>query len=466
MSSGPAGMEWDGSRLSYQFWSAQQEALDEFMGGEHDITAFLGGYGSGKTTTGARLLNTLATTYPGSKHAAIAIDFKKGSQTTFEELFRNLPGERTHILTSTYNGPEHSPIVEDYNRNDHRLTFVNDSVIRLGTADNPDDVIGDEYMSIWLDEPSKYHPNTKLYDMALETIPTRLRAHDPQLGQFWSLTGNGYNAAYEILRERRNQDGDEINHDIHITYASVLDNPFLDEEVRGRFRRQYEGTAKEEQALYGGFATAEGLVYEVERGRQIVEADEFGDRLPPLESDYALLGYDAGWQDPRVVLDLRRTIGDNTLVVWDEYYQSQQHVDDAIAWLDAPELEDTQSSVDPYADSRPDGVIVTEHDPADRDDFENAGWSTVNAEKDIEKGISEVSDRFNPVDPETGERQPPRLYVTERCENTVKELFTYKRDQVGGTDAKDHAMDALRYAVMGVARGDDAGMGLASVSTR
>lgn len=457
----PAGMSWDpetGS-LRYEFWNAQQEALDEFMSGEHDITAFLGGYGSGKTTTGARLLNTLAMSFPGSKHAAIAIDFKKGSQTTFEELFRNLPGERTHILTSNYNGPENSPIIEDYNRNDHRLTYINDSVVRLGTADNPDDVIGDEYMSVWLDEPSKYHPNTKLYDMALETIPTRLRAHDPQLGQFWSLTGNGYNAAYEILREGRNIDGESINHDIHITYASVLENPFLDEDVRARFRRQYKGTAKEEQALYGGFATAEGLVYEVERGRQIVEADEFGDRLPPLDSEYAVFGYDAGWQDPRVVLDIRKTIGDNSLVVFDEFYESQVHVDDAIAWLDEPAPGDDR-------DDRPGGVIVTEHDPADRDDFESAGWSTVNAEKDIERGISEVSSRFNPVDDETGERLPPRLYVTERCENTVKELFTYKKDQVGGADAKDHAADALRYAIMGVARGDDAGMGLASVSTR
>jgi len=454
-SSEPAGMEWEPSTASlrYQFWSAQQEALDEFMSGEHDITAFLGGYGSGKTTTGARLLNTLATTYPGSKHAAIAIDFKKGSQTTFEELFRNLPGERTHILTSNYNGPENSSIVEDYNRNDHRLTFVNDSVIRLGTADNPDDVIGDEYMSVWLDEPSKYHPNAKLYDMALETIPTRLRAHDPQLGQFWSLTGNGYNAAYEILRERRNADGDDINHDIHITYASVLENPFLDEDVRARFRRQYSGTAKEEQALYGGFATAEGLVYEVERGRQIVPLEAFGERLPPLDSDYAVYGYDAGWQDPRVVLDIRTTIGDNSLVVYDEFYKSQVHVDEAIDWLGEP-------------GERPEGVIVTEHEPADRDDLESAGWSTVNAEKDIERGIAEVSSRFNPVDDETGERQPPRLYVAERCENTVKELFTYKQDQVGGADAKDHAMDSLRYAIMGVERGDDAGMGLASVSTR
>lgn len=446
------GMSWDPETgdLRYEFWGDQQEALDAYMSQQYEIVAFLGGYGSGKTTTGARLTNTLAMSFPGSKHAVMAIDFKKGNDTTFETLFKNLPGERTHILTSSYNGPEKSPIIEDYNRNDHRLTYINDSVVRLGTADNPDDLIGDEYMSIWLDEPSKYHPNDKLYDMSLETLPTRLRSHDPQFGQFWSLTGNGYNATYEILRERKGRDGEPINHDIHITYASVLDNPFLSEERRAQFKNMYAGTSKEEQALHGGFATAEGLVYEVERGRQIVDRDAFGDRLPPIESDYRVYGYDAGWQDPRVVLELGRTIGDKRLVVLDEFYRSETHVDEAIEWLDG----------------RPDGVVITEHDPADRDDFESAGWSTVNAVKDIEKGIAEVSSRFNPVDPETGERKPPRLYVTERCENTVKELFTYKRDQVGGTDAKDHAMDSLRYAIMGVAQGDDGGIGLAAVSSR
>lgn len=460
----PEGMAWNPDRgtVSYEFWSAQQSALDEFMSREHDITAFLGGFGSGKTTTGARLLITLAQRFPGSKHAAMAIDFQKGNETTFEELFKNLPGQRTHVLTSGFNGPEQSPIVADYNRNDHRLTFTNDAVIRLASADHPQSVIGDEFMSVWLDEPSKYHPTQKLYEIALDVIPSRLRSHEPQFGQFWSLTGNGYNAAYKILQERVNESGEELGTEIFVKKASMLNNPYLSERVKERQRRQYAGTSVAEQALFGGFAAAEGLVYDIDREEHLVGLDihtendtehlavEIDGRTVPIDPSYRVYGYDQGWHpDPRAMVELGRTVGQQRIVVLDEFCRTKSPLPDSMRWLSG----------------KPGGVIACEHMPEDIEEF-NAGSSkapqydpqefeAIKANKSLDAGIQKVAGEWlNPRDAE-GEPLPPRLLVADRCEELVNEFFSYKQEDIGGKSADDHLLDCLRYAVMAIEEGRD-----------
>lgn len=447
----------ESGRLEYEFWSAQREALDAYLSGEYDIVALLGGYGSGKTVTGSNLVITLAWDQPGSKWLANAIDFQKGDETTFETLFEQLPGERTHILTSNHNGPENSPIVADYNRQKHRLTLTNDSVIRLGSADHPDSVIGDEFAGAWLDEPSKYHPNNKLYQLGLDTVPSRLRDHDPQLGQFWTLTGNGYNAAYKILSERKNADDEEINQRIKIVYASTLNNPYLDEKTKEKQARQFGGSAKEDQALHGGFDAAEGLVYDFDRERHLAPLDVYTEensdgeeikhiainhngRTIPIDASYRLYGYDAGWHpDPRAFLELGKTAFGNRLVVLDEYRKTRTHLKDGIRWLN----------------ERQTGVVAAEHEPEDIEEMEKEGIPAIRANKSLDPGIAEVSDWLNPRDEETGGRLPPRLLVSDRCDMLVNEFNSYKQEDKGGSAAEDHLLDCLRYAIMAVKDGED-----------
>jgi hypothetical protein len=473
-SGSPGGMSWnpDTGKISFEFWEAQREALDAFMSGEYDITAFLGGFGSGKTTTGARLIITLAQASPGSKHAAMAIDFQKGNETTFEELFKNLPGQRTHILTSNFNGPEQSPIVADYNRNDHRLTFTNDSIIRLASADHPQSVIGDEFQSVWLDEPSKYHPSEKLYEIALDVVPSRLRSFEPQYGQFWSLTGNGYNAAYRILQERVNASGEELGTEIFVKRASMLNNPYLSDAVKERQRRQYSGTSVEEQALHGGFAAAEGLVYDLNREEHIrpldihqtnnerhIAVDLWDGRTVPVDPEYRIYGYDHGWHpDPRAALEIGRTVGENRLVVLDEFIRTKSPLPETMRWL-AP---------------KPGGVIASEHMPEDIEEL-NSGdedapqydpreFEAIEANKSLDAGIPKVSSWLNPRD-ENGEPLPPELLIADRCEELINEFFSYKQEDIGGKSADDHLLDCLRYAVMAVEDGNDvpSSMGFGSI---
>ena len=434
----PDGMSWDPAtdesdepaRLGFDVWDAQRETLDAVDSGDADIVAFLAGYGSGKSVFGARWLLTQALEYPGSKFLAMGMDFKKARDTTFTKLFAQLPGERTTLTTSGFNGPESSPIVADYNRQAHRLTLVNDSVIVLGSADKYNRYAGAEFGAAWLDEPSHY--GETLHELT-GMITTRLRGVDGPKTQVWTLTGEGFNAAWEILEKRQDADGEPIGLDIDVCRASVLDNPYLTDGDKERFRRKYEGTAKEEQALHGGFAAATGLVYsDFSRDTHVIDHADAVDRLQDTDDGdrWRVYGYDAGWRDPRVVVELGRT-DYGQLVVLDEFHASGTHVEDAIKWF--------------KEGSKPKGRIFAEHEPADIQKFRKAGFPATKAEKSIDAGISELRKRL-----ETDDNDRVGLLVSDRCRHLIREFLGYKEDHVGTAQATDHALDALRYAVMGV----------------
>jgi phage terminase large subunit-like protein len=272
----PDGVTWnrEESALTYDVWDAQRRTLEAVDTDESDIVAFLAGYGSGKTVFGARWLIKQALEYDGSRFLGMGIDFTKARDTTFRVLFEQLPGERTGIVTSSYNGPESSPAVADYNRQDHRLTLVNDSVIKLGSADRWNRYAGDEYGGVWLDEPSHYGED--LHDL-LEMIGSRLRGVDGPKAQLWTLTGNGHNAAFDILERKQDSDGEALGLNIDLVRASTLNNPFLDTGEKERFERQYGNTSREQQALYGGFTAGSGTLLTREQ-LEFVDLSTLGER--------------------------------------------------------------------------------------------------------------------------------------------------------------------------------------------
>jgi len=424
----PDGMAWEPTgddepaMLAYDVWSAQQETLEAVESGNHDIVAFLAGYGSGKSVFGARWLLTQALEHPGSRFLAMGVDFQKARDTTYPKLFAQLPGERTTLTTSGFNGPENSPLVADYNRQQHRLTLVNDSVITLGSADKYNRYAGAEFGAVWMDEPSHY--GGELHDL-VGMITTRLRGVDGPKTQLWTLTGEGYNAAWEILEKRQDADGDPIGLDIEVVTASVLENPYLTEGDKERFRRKYEGTGKEEQALHGGFAAASGLVYDQFRREDHVVDQATAESL--VGSDWRIYGYDAGWKDPRVVLEIAAT-GYDQYIVLDEFYRSESHVEDAVEWLETHD--------------KPPGQIYCEHEPADIKKFNRSNYRAHRAEKSIDPGIEEIRHRLEHDDDDR-----VGLLVSERCQQTIREFQSYKEEHVGTSQAEDHCLDSLRYAI-------------------
>jgi hypothetical protein len=480
----PEGMSWDAESgvLAYDVWEAQQDALAALAGDgdgddhAHDLVALLAGYGSGKSLVGARWLLANALAYPGGHFLAMGTTFSEARTSTFEKLFEQLPGERTALRTSSFNGPESSPLVADYNRAEHRLTLVNDAVITLGSADKWSRFAGSEFSAVWCDEPSHY--GSDLHDL-LEMLGSRLRGVDGPKVMFWTLTGNGYNAAHTILEQREDSTGEPIGLDIELIRASTLENPYLDEADKDRFARQYGGTAREEQALYGGFAAAQGLVYSA--FRRDIHVIPHTDAVGRIQDGWRVYGYDAGWNDPRVVLEVGKT-GYEQLVVLDEFYESDTHVEDAIGWL--------------RDRNKPEGPIFAEHEPSDIQKFNDAGYPAEKADKSLDAGIAEVRRRLEadgnaPVDESPGPQQakgfmvtrraggtksrrritstdrrdtddaPPDrdregrvgLLVSENCPHLIREFLGYKEEHVGTSQAVDHCLDGLRYLCMGVVSG-------------
>jgi hypothetical protein len=436
--------------LQYLYRDITGEWIDEPYpndgAGTWDIVGALGGYRSGKTTVGSRWLIKSAMENPGTRWLAMGQDFAKGKKTTFKVLYQNLPGELTHVLTSDYNGPEASPIVRDFNRQDMILTLINNSQIVLGSADDPGRHAGDEFNGVWLDEPSLYGDG--LHQIR-RMVGSRLSAGPPAV-QLWTYTGNGRegNAAYDIMERRIDEDANDLRVNINVVRMSVLRNPFITRETKKGLVRQYQGTDLEEQGLYGGYAAARGLVYSsFSRNDHIIPEREAFEAVEGTE--FRMFGYDAGWSDPRVLVEIGRNPY-GQLVVLDEYYREESHVAHAIKWLKGG-LRETDKS--------PEGVIWSEHEPADIRKFRGAGWNAVKADKSLDAGISDVRRRL-------GRDSQGRvgLLISDRCENLIRELQDYKKEEVGKKNAEDHAADALRYAVRGYENvGDSSGGGSSSV---
>ncbi|MGK7296577.1 MAG: terminase large subunit domain-containing protein, partial [Candidatus Wenzhouxiangella sp. M2_3B_020] len=426
--------------LNYLYRQLEDEFIEKQIPVDGwDIVGALGGYRSGKSTTGARWIHNSALERPGTRWLVMGQDFAKAKKTTYKVLFQNLPGEMTHVLTSNHNGPETSPIIADYSRRDNVLTYRNGSQVVLGSADDPGRHAGDEFHGAWLDEPSLYGQD--LHQIR-RMIGSRLSTGPPAV-QLWTFTGNGMdgNAAYEIMEKRQDENEDTLNANIHVVKLNVLKNPFILPSTKRKLRRQYEGTNLEEQGLYGGYAPAEGRVYgRFNRNDHVLPAAE-ADVL--ADDEFRFYGYDAGWSDPRVVLELGTTPYGQILVL-DEFYRSESHVEEAIKWL--------KGELGLSGRDRPKGRIWSEHEPEDITKFRRAGFEAYPANKSLNAGIPAVRRRFG----EDSEGNVG-LLIADRCEKLISEVQSYKEEEIGTKAAEDHAADALRYAVMGYDEGPTSG---------
>jgi hypothetical protein len=313
--------------------------------------------------------------------------------------------------------------------------YVTGHVAWLGGADKWNRFAGGEYCRIWCDEVGHYPPNTDLYDLH-EMLITRQRTEIGPNTTLWTSTGNGFNQFYDITERQVTVDDEPLPwaDQMEVVVASTEYNTLLPPDGLDKIRRQFKGTAREEQGLHGGFAAAEGLVYDAfTRQTHVRAANDVRDRLV---DDWAMYGYDAGWDDPRVLLDIRKTHA-GQFVVWDQFYKSESHLAELVDPDDA-----LPADADPWIAGRPRGRIYAEHEPAHIDQFRKANWPAVKAEKSLDGGIDHVRSRLA-VDDEGR----PGVLVTDRCGELIQEFLSYKEDHVGTPKAQDHALDALRYAL-------------------
>jgi len=218
------------------------------------------------------------------------------------------------------------------------------------------------------------------------------------------------------------------------TYKDAPDNVSVEAVEKARattlpatFRREWEAD----------FDSGEGLVYPFD--------ERFHVRKPPPTSAFSewVVGVDWGYVDPACLL-LIGILGhgnDATAWVMSEFYQAGQSLDQlqrqAAQWQFAQTF---------YCDPSQPGSI----------DALKRVCNATKADNNIEAGTSRVASlvfkrKINGVD-------AARLYVSPDCRNTIREFGEYvrKRDPLNPegfvetpVDRSNHAMDALRYAIVG-----------------
>lgn len=394
----------------------QKDVMRTLIQDDYDLVVFRTGYGGGKTYLGCRWILETALQVPKSDNLILAVDRTKGKATTFQTFYDILPGDDVNPDKGGH--PENSPVIADWNLSELRGTIAKtNSVIRLGGADRWDRYAGAEFNAIFCDEVANYK-NIDLYRL-WEMLVSRQRTKEGPNKTLWASTGRGYNQFYDITEKRVDKEGKPLQwaDRMKVIVGSSRDNPYHSE--LGKLEAQFAGTEREKQAIEGGFSAPEGLVYNFSRDRHVVNSDNLDLR------DTVFYAYDHGWNDPRVLLKFGETTKDQYIIV-DEFYKRKSRVEEAVEWLEDQER----------------GVIYCEHEPEHALDFQEIGFDTVMAKKDIDEGIEKVREFLS-----TDESGRVGLLVDRSCRNTIQEFLGYEEEDVGKNNARDHALDCVRYGI-------------------
>lgn len=393
--------------LWYGFSDKQLEVRDAFLSRINDIVEVEADTRSGKSVLASRLIISLAYHHSNTEWAVIGEGYRDADRSTFKVLKEQIP-------MCSVDDIEKSPIVEYYNSTKQKIKFTNDSYIYLSTAESPTSLKGSELSGVWCDETYFYRDIYKTLRVAFQRMST-----EPRYGVISTTSLEEKNEHHKIFQKGINpKTGESIDWNIKVFTMGIDDNPFLNSEIK-------EGLERSGNLGSDYFAT-EGKVYDAfSRPVHVVSKSELD--AMEIDSDFRVYGIDFGWDDPLVILEIARN-SYGQFVVIDEYYKSKTHLDDAVSYLDR----------------KPAGSVYADWNPREITRMERKlpGFRFENAYKDKDDGISQLRHRLR--EDSNGD---VGLYIYNKCTETIDEIMGYTEDDVGSSTAKDHAMDALRYAV-------------------
>lgn len=386
------------------------------------FSAFVGGIGSGKSHAGCeKALNAalgqvgetkIATPNLGMIVSATYKMLKDSTLRTFLDLA--------------------APHIRNHHKGDQAITLKNGSEVLYRTATDPELLRGANLSWCLLDEAA-------LYDsMVWRIMIGRLREHG-QLGYaFISTTPKGRNWVWqEFVAQQRP--------DYAIFKAKTRDNPYLSTDYVSTLERSYEGEFAA-QELEGEFVAFEGLIYsEFRRGIHLRPRETM-----PKAFKYKIAGVDWGYAHPGVMLVFGVDYDDRLFLIYEEYV-TQRRIEewaDTAAWLNQQ-----WGGIDTF--------YCDPSEPTFIDALRAKSCNATEANNDVLPGIQAVKSRLAIRD--DGQ---PRLVIAEDCLHTAAEFEMYQwathKDGIRDAPKKthDHAMDALRYAVMGVQEYGDAASAL------
>lgn len=374
----------------------------ELYGAQHDFVAcdarfsgFIAGIGSGKS-------------YAGAAKMLYRASLRKSLNMVTAPTYPMLRDATLRTFMDVA-----SEAVSSFSKSEMLVTLANGSEVIFRSTDNPDRLRGPSISNWWGDE-SAY------YDKDVWPIMIGRLREGGRAGHAW-LTGTpkGRNWLYE----RQNE--------ITLFRARTRDNPYLDAEFVTSLETSYTG-AFAKQELEGEFVTFEGLVYEdFDRARHVTH------RAGPFARVIASM--DEGYTNPAVILVVGED-GDGRLHVIEEFYRRRVLQGDVVG--EAKRLR---------TDYKIEGFVVDPSAAGLIAEMASERLPVRPAHNAVFPGIQAVKARLD----KAGDGRP-RLTIDPACVNLIAEFESYiwKEGRAGMKDepekVNDHALDALRYAVMHV----------------
>lgn len=312
------------------------------------------------------------------------------------------------------------------------------STISLRGVDNPDALRGVKLAGCVLDEYA-FMDNAKY---VFDTIISPALGDSEGWAIFISSPNGVHNPFYDLVQTAQQNDEEYF-----FSHATALDNPFFPSREFERQRLRYASEGKLEaftQEWEAEFKTPKLLIYKSFNRDIHVVRDREIDRSPL--NTYAM-GIDFGWIDPFAVVFCMIDQNNDWWVI-DEIYQSELTTDKAHRLI-----------LDRMGDKNYSRIIGDAQAKTDIANFRERRFYINPSSKgsgSINEGIREVASylelRETVRDGKKSDR--PKLYVSDRCVNLIKEFESYsnRTDAYGEPidtpeDKNNHLLDALRYLI-------------------
>lgn len=380
----------------------------DFINEQSKSLAFVAGIGSGKTFAGCVRATKMALGWVGNTRistpnlgivtAPTYSMLKDATFRTFEEV------------ADAY--------IDKHNKSDMVTRLKNGSEIIWRSADEPMRLRGPNARWWYGDEAAFYTPDVR------KIMIGRLRQFGERGYEFLTTTPKGKNWVWQrFVRDAK---------DSVLIKAKTAENRFLARDVVENWMSEYAGDFAA-QELDGEFVAFEGLIYaQFNRERHV-------STTRPETFERVVAGVDWGFANPGVIIVAGRD-GDGRVWILHEEYQRQRRIEE---WVQvASQVRDIWKVDQFFCDpSEPDYIRQ----------FVEAGLKAGKADNQVLPGIQAVQNLMV-----IGGDNRVRFVVHPQAVNLLKEFENYQwsENRHGVQDApvkaNDHAMDALRYAIMGL----------------
>lgn len=353
----------------------------------------------GKTTLAIDQIKACAAAQPNRRVAYIAPTYQQARDIAWEQLKRDL-----------------IQAAESVNESRLEIRLVNGSLIILRGWEAIETLRGQFFHLIVLDEVAMFRNFDSIWEEVIRPTLTDVRGE-----ALFISTPKGFNHFYDLFNKEADDD------DYKSFHYSTLDNPHIPKDEIEKAKRELTEDRFAQEYL-ADFRKTEGLVYkEFDRTRHLFE------EYPEAEPIKIFGGVDFGFHNPCAAIEIEK---DKDFRYWvgPEWYhtgKTDAQIADYVAALKWNECYPDPESASGCEELRRRGVNV-------RDVIKN--------KDSVRNGINAVRELF----------KSNRLFIHSSCKNLIWELETYSypekkpdhNEEENPIKENDHALDALRYALM------------------